>query len=542
MSFSPYDPTGVGSSRKGMRPVLVLLLIAATITGLGLLAWNFQRFERAPVSGTTPSAVAAAQATSTAWSRSGLNGPEPPSPVTTTTAAPTAQTQLPSATTTPVVALSLSEQALRTLDAAKVPVRDLYSITARLKKIQGEVPRTTDKPAGNYASGRKDVFNISNITEQRYYTITATIAEVSEHAYWYVENGIQVSQDAVRKVAATFESSIYPTNRRMFGSEWTPGVDNDPRITVLFADITGAGGYYSSADEYTRAVNRFSNEREIIYIGTDGAGGIVGVEGVLAHEFQHMIHWHEHPNHDVWLNEGASVLAADLNGFNVGGVDARFMTDTDVQLTTWRPVPSESISNYGASFLFLDYLRAHYGGDKIIGSTVAAEGQGPDAIDNALTAVGRTERFTDVFKNWTIANLVDGLPGSAENGLDYPDREVQVSPQDQIDTYPKEYSGQVSQFGADYIQLEPPAEGSNLRVKFSGQADTPIISTTAHSGKHIWWSNRGDVADARMTRRFDLRSEKAATLSFSIWYDVEEDLDYGYVEASTDGGATWDTL
>src|SRR5205807_9485504 len=98
------------------------------------------------------------------------------------------------------------------------------------------------------------------------------------------------------------------------------------------------------------------------------------------------------------------------------------------------------------------------------------------------------------------------------------------------------------QFGADYIQLAAPANGSKLRVDFSGQKETPIIPAPAHSGSGIWWSNRGDLADTTMTRTFDLTGLDKATLDCYLWFDIEQDFDYGYIEASTDGGTTWDTL
>ncbi|MEO6458540.1 MAG: hypothetical protein ABIO92_09770 [Chloroflexia bacterium] len=540
MSFSPYEPSQTKQKRDRTRPLLAFLVLIVAIVGLGLLALNYQR-----IVGLTPlSPTAVALASPTPPGSTGVSGPSQPTPQPTAPlGAPTrvgfASPVVPSATSQ---ALTLEEQALRVLGEAEVPVRDLYSITSRLRKATGEVPRTTGRPAGDYKVGHEDIFNLSNISEKRYYTTTATIVVVTEHAYWYVENGGPVARGAIARIADAFEKKIYPTNRRLFGSEWTPGVDNDPRITVLFASIFGAGGYYSSADEYTRTINRFSNEREMIYIDIGSGGDMRGVESTLAHEYQHMIHWNERPNHDVWLNEGASVLASAANGYDVVGVDAHFMGDTDVQLTSWEANPNDSLSNYGASFLFLDFVRSQYGGDNIVKAVVAAPGQGADALDNALQSAGEKDRFADVFRKWVVANLVDGLPGAKEEGLDYPDHSVEASPQLVLDTYPVEESGDVAQFGADYIELQPPSAGGDLRVVFSGEADTSVVPTSAHSGTGIWWSNRGDLADTYMTRGFDLRSLTSATLKFHIWFDVELDLDYGYVEASTDGGVTWDTL
>jgi bacillopeptidase F (M6 metalloprotease family) len=39
-----------------------------------------------------------------------------------------------------------------------------------------------------------------------------------------------------------------------------------------------------------------------------------------------------------------------------------------------------------------------------------------------------------------------------------------------------------------------------------------------------------------------MRSLEQATLRFNTWFEIEEGWDYGYVAASTDGGATWTAL
>ena len=62
---------------------------------------------------------------------------------------------------------------------------------------------------------------------------------------------------------------IYPRpTAACFGPEVSPGVDNDPRITVLIAPVPGVGGYFSSADAYPRAISPYSNQRDMIYLAT----------------------------------------------------------------------------------------------------------------------------------------------------------------------------------------------------------------------------------------------------------------------------------
>ena len=45
-----------------------------------------------------------------------------------------------------------------------------------------------------------------------------------------------------------------------------------------------------------------------------------------------------------------------------------------------------------------------------------------------------------------------------------------------------------------------------------------------------------------LTRAFDLTGLSQATLEVWLWYDIEEDWDYAYIEVSTDAGQTWDIL
>jgi len=62
---------------------------------------------------------------------------------------------------------------------------------------------------------------------------------------------------------------------------------------------------------------------------------------------------------------------------------------------------------------------------------------------------------------------------------------------------------------------------------------------TPHSGAAEWWSGSGDSLNNSMTRDVDLTGKTSATASAWLDYKIEQDYDYLYVEASTDGGANW---
>ena len=393
----------------------------------------------------------------------------------------------------------------------------------------------------DYKEGTRQQFYIADVTHRSYFTATATLRVVTAHAYWYVKDGYNANIAWLRQSADYFEQKIYPTDRRVFGSEVSPGVDNDPRITVLIAPVPGVGGYFSNADAYPRIVNPYSNQRDMIYLATlprpDPADPENYFEATLAHEFQHMIHWNVHRDRDVWVDEGMAEIAMYLNGYDPGGVDVAFALNPDTQLDAWDDT-TRTTPHYGASYLFLRYLMDRSGGESFIGRLMQSKGLGTAGIDGALKSNGYQAGFDGAFENWTVANVLNdkqlagGIYSYSEGG--------RVQLPRSISTYPATRSGTVHQYAADYVNLA--GNLGNATITFKGDSTARVIAADPHSGASFWYSNRRDSGDATLTREFDLTRISRATLSFWAWYDIETAFDYAYVEASTDGGATWDTL
>jgi immune inhibitor A len=62
-------------------------------------------------------------------------------------------------------------------------------------------------------------------------------------------------------------------------------------------------------------------------------------------------------------------------------------------------------------------------------------------------------------------------------------------------------------------------------------------------GNHYWWGDKLNLANAMMTSAAPINIPAGgATLSFDLVYDIEDEWDFLWVQASADGGATWDTL
>jgi hypothetical protein len=427
------------------------------------------------------------------------------------------------------------------LRAVELPQRDLRLLAERLKKT-GPIPEVVHQVAPTYSIGDEAEFWVGNVDSLEQFRVVAVMQYATPHLYMWVEKGLAHDSSALARSAENFEEHIYPTNRAIFGSEWSPGVDSDPHLHILHASPEhmggGVAGYYSSADEYSRLANPYSNEREMFYVSLRAgmAPGTEFYDSVLAHEFQHMIHWTSDRNEETWVNEGSAELASYLNGYGAGGFEWSFTLNPDVQLTTWVDL-GDAAPHYGNSYLFMLYFYGRFGEDALR-RLVAHPANGIAGFDGVLGDYGLS--FDQVFADWLIANYVDSLVQDDGPQYVYPDHTVgPVSIDVAHQEYPVRRESTVHQYAADYIEL---GGTGDLVIEFAGDTQAKLVPVDAHSGRYAWWSNRGDDADSTLTRAFDLRSVPRATLHAWMWYDIEEDWDYAYVEASVDGGRTWDVL
>jgi immune inhibitor A len=466
-------------------------------------------------------------------------GPEDPTPSLATSVPPAEITS----GTEEVIPFDIALATLNDLEQTVVPINDMRELARRLKGIQN-IPLTVDPPAGPFFVGDQKIFWAINVDNNRPFQVDATLRYETDHLYFWIEDGVRYSESDLRELAETFESSIYPTTREFFGSEWKPGVDGDPHLYVLYAPNLGRNlaGYFSSADSYHPLAHPYSNAHEMFFLNAD----VLSLSnpftyGVLAHEFQHMIHWHQDRNETSWLNEGFSELAAFLNGYYEGGFDALYAKNPSIQLNDWPNSISTTAPHYGASFLFVNYFLGRFGED-LTRALVAHPDNGLVSIDNLLLENDVQDPITgeiigadDVFIDWLITSFVnDETIGDGRYTYAIYPQASQAVETIQISDCPLEVQTRgVNQYGADYIRIT--CNGDYL-LDFEGSLVTNLLPVDPYSGKYAFWSNKGDESNMTLTRHFDLREERGPlTLSYWTWFDIEEDYDYVYVSASTDG-------
>lgn len=324
--------------------------------------------------------------------------------------------------------------------------------------------------------------------------VVSTLRQVGDHAIFYTADdwwsGLgpaerEVANAAILNLANEFDKTIYPRLTRVYGSEWSPGIDNELRISILITRTKkGTGGYFNSVDEYLKSQIAGSNEREMLYLNSDYISS-VSARDFLAHEFQHMINFYQKEKlrnivEDIWLNEARSEYASTLCGYDSpyegSNLERRvrdFLRYPADSLTEWQ----NEFSDYGVANLFMQYLVSRYG-EQILTRMMKAEAVGIASIDQALAAGGFAERFDDVFTNWIIASYIDDCQlGEGQkycylNPLLTYDR-LHMSPQmsNLLNVSPGAeftFADTIKDWSGRWYEILPMGSGSNLAVNIQG--------------------------------------------------------------------------
>jgi len=310
--------------------------------------------------------------------------------------------------------------------------------------------------------------------------VPATCRAVGEYCYVFVADdqwNVNMDSTDVALVVERFDHNtpadptrgIYETNTGIFGPA-PDEIDGDPKIYIFYSALgcfmgSCFDGYFSAFNEYTeleaRELGGHSNEVEMFYMSCDPIDPTANSTlSVLAHEFEHMIHWNMDTDEESWVDEGCAEYAMYLYGYPdpITG----FPDTPDDNLIVW----DNAWVDYIQTYLFAMYFAEKYGGDSTITALVAEQANSIAGVENTLALRGYSETFEEVFVDWTVANYLDDT--SIDTGqYGYEWIELPAFHASQHSAYPVVgFSALVEHWAADYIRF---INGSPMTLTYDGR-------------------------------------------------------------------------
>jgi hypothetical protein len=344
--------------------------------------------------------------------------------------------------------------------------------------------------------------------------IGATLYYTSGKTYFYIDDSYWSKLDTSRQnilksnitlLADDFDNKIYPKETQFWGSEPNPGVDNDPKITILVEDLIDQnGGYFDTANGYTKEQVSNSNVREMIALNADVlSSDVLLIKMFLAHEFQHMISFNQKEkayniSEDVWLNELRSEYSISKAGYNDtylnSNLDRRsyiLSTNPPDSLTEW---PNKN-TDYAVVAIFAEYLAEQYG-DDILSTTLKYPITGIASINRYLAEKKYNENFGDVYMDWLGALYLNDISKNPKLGYKRTElRTLKMPAQQQISLSPglREYTSyqDIKDWQPLWLEFDVSALTGDMtksaRIDLNGEAGQNFL------GSYLAYYNNGSV-------------------------------------------------
>jgi hypothetical protein len=296
----------------------------------------------------------------------------------------------------------------------------------------------------------KSVLDLTNFT-----TVEADLKYTGDHTLLYVDvetPPLFLTEAEAEDLGRTYDEGIYATDRSYFGDE--SDINHDQKVTILLSPVinrmTPAGaaesegfiaGYFLPNDLLPGLLDsRLTNAMEIFYSMIPDPTGQFGnvfpkdrtlpiIEGVLAHEFLHMIlfnyrvliYGHGYVANymeDLWIEEGLAHIAENLSGYessNLARANLELADPGNVTLI----YGGNELEERGASFLFFRYLGDRFGAS-IYKNLVQSKKAGVANVE-AATA----ELFNELFADWSAACYLSGRGITSDERFNYSSIDLQ---------------------------------------------------------------------------------------------------------------------
>ncbi|MSR21541.1 MAG: hypothetical protein EXR91_11320 [Gemmatimonadetes bacterium] len=345
--------------------------------------------------------------------------------------------------------------------------RDIQAVWDEgLRELEGELirRRAADRettsgparvgPAAVPAVGEPRTFNVLNAQNQ-FDQVGAVAQWVGTRAAIFVDTLAPAggfTPTELKQFADRFDQVIHPAVTSTFGSP--SDLDANGRIVILFTPAVNRltprnasgfiGGFFYGVDLLPTSTG--SNAGEVFYVLVPDSTVLHSsarlkaqvtsvVPAILAHEFQHMVHFNERilvrgavSQEALWLSEALAQMAEEVVARAYDGVDAvaadtLFRGGARVRARRYLQRPDTvslvvttgqgSLPERGAGFLHLLYLDDQIGGN-VLGRLTRTTRTG---VANVEAESGRT--WPDLVANWWSAIYLD-RPGVGTGPLTFP--------------------------------------------------------------------------------------------------------------------------
>jgi hypothetical protein len=309
-------------------------------------------------------------------------------------------------------------------------------------------------------------------------------------------------------------------------------------------------------------------------------------EGVFAHEYQHLLESYEDPFEGNWINEGISDWAQTLTGYvDAAAPVTEIGFDNHVQcflgwagiLTPANPNPrpggpenslnlwgdqtdyeAEILCDYGATYSMMLTLADRYGPD-FMGDFHRDDLQGFESLQSLLDTYDPGMTVAKTVNDWAAVVALDGILDDGARFTGYGDHrrsDYRVGTLDATINWATDqtYSSPgAPPNGSDFVRLrdgETWIRARNLdSLKFKGDTLLPSLpvewtvdaAPPGDPDDAALYSGKGDNLDRAIVREVTV-PEGDPTLTFEGAWDTEIDYDYAYVQVSTDGGQSYESI
>ncbi len=372
--------------------------------------------------------------------------------------------------------------------------------------------------------------------------LQATCRGVGENVYVFASDDVwmvNVFQKDIERIVQAFDRStseisidgdkgIYEILTETFGEP--PDVDNDPRIYFLISQLGMYHGHHF--DGFFRFIDetegKYSNRAEILYLDCDNPSDDYHL-GVIAHEFQHLIHWRYDRDETSWINESLAEVAMILCGYYTDREQvARYLNNTDSPL-----VAKGHMSNYGACLLWGTYIYERFG-KTFLKNLVLENADSIEGFQKVMTNMNRGDDFSEIFGDWLVVNYLNTDLFTNKN---YTYKSITLPTFPTVKHFfslPAHDSGNVPGYAVNYLKFSiERIKGRNLRITFrSDSLNDFLIKIIKIDNDNLSNSQVEDVTLSGSMEVFDVTdvgtNYREVVLVVSVLKTMEEPVPYSF--------------